>query len=133
MGWSDKHDNVSAFRVDRMDDVEVSSNTSRKRPSEFSIDDYSNRIFGMFDGDSTAVKLECKNDIMKYILDRFGMSVQTVIATDNTFYVWVDVALSPTFFAWVFRFGGDVRILEPKQAVDDMNKMLHNTSKRMIR
>lgn len=123
VGWSDKHDNVSVFRVDRMDDVEISDETAMKRPADFSIDDYSNRVFEMFDGDSTTVKLECRNDLMKYIIDRFGMSVKTEIATDDTFYVWTDVALSPTFYAWVFRFGGDISIVEPKQAADEITEM----------
>jgi len=30
---------------------------------------------------------------------------------------------SPTFYGWVFGFSGDIKILEPKAAVEEMKKM----------
>lgn len=123
VGWSEKHENVSVFRVDRMDRVTVTEKKAVPRPKDFSINDYSQRIFEMFDGEAVTVKLECRDDLMKYIIDRFGIDVKTEIASEDTFYAWVEVALSPTFYAWVFRFAGDVRILEPEQAVDEIREM----------
>ena len=69
------------------------------------------------------VKLECRNDLMKYVIDRFGMKFETEPATEETTYCYVDVCLSPTFYGWVFGFKGGIRILEPQEAVADIRCM----------
>lgn len=123
VGWSDKHENVSSFRVDRLYRAEIIDEKAVRKPREFNINDYSKRIFEMFGGDSVSVKLECDNELMKYVIDRFGEDVITKVASDETFMVMTDVVLSPTFYAWVFRFGGKIRIVSPKKAVKEMNRM----------
>ncbi|MEA4922854.1 MAG: WYL domain-containing protein [Eubacteriaceae bacterium] len=123
VGWSDKHENVSSFKVDRLYRAEIIDEKAVRKPREFNINDYSKRIFEMFGGDSVSVKLECDNELMKYVIDRFGEDVITKVASDETFMVMTDVVLSPTFYAWVFRFGGKIRIVSPKKAVKAMNRM----------
>lgn len=60
----------------------------------------------MYDGDTVRVKLECRNELMKYVIDRFDESVETETATENTFYAYPEVALSPNFYSWLFKFAG---------------------------
>ena len=84
---------------------------------------YSHKVFEMFDGEEEKVKLECRNDLMKYVIDRFGMKFETEPATDSTTYCYVDVCLSPTFYGWVFGFKGNIRILEPNEAVEEIHSM----------
>ena len=129
VGWSEKHDNVSVFRVDRMAKVDIIEKAAIKKPKEFKIDDYSKQIFEMYDGETVSVKLECKNELMKYLVDRFGEDIETKINSDKTFITIVDVALSPTFYSWVFRFGGDIRILSPAQAVGKIISMANELVK----
>ncbi len=123
VGWSDKHDNVSAFRADRLVDPVVTDVRSVKKPEDFSLDDYSRRIFEMYDGEPTRVTLECRDDLAKYIVDRFGTSPETSEARDGFFRVEVEVSLSPTFYAWVFRFGGGIKIISPDKAAGEMADM----------
>ena len=123
VGWSDKHENISAFRVDRMAEVIVLKDKAVRRPKDFNVSDYAHKVFEMFDGDEVRVKLECRNELMKYIIDRFGMDVKTEPADDESFICYADVRLSPTFYGWVFGFGGDIKILEPKEAVEEMQEM----------
>lgn len=131
VGWSDKHENVSVFRVDRIDCPEMLDDKAVKRPEGFKLDDYSKPIFDMFEsGERVEVKLECRNDLAKYIVDRFGTKPETKQISDNRFTVVVEVSLSPTFYAWVFQFGGEIRILSPKKAV---NEILDMTTKLMNR
>ena len=66
------------------------------------------------------VKLECRNNLAKYIVDRFGTKIETEQISDDRFAVTVEISLSPTFYAWVFQFGGEVRILSPKKAVNEI-------------
>ena len=55
----------------------ITEEKAHKKPENFDIDDYSRRIFEMYDGEPTLVKLECKNDFAKYIVDRFGTKLET--------------------------------------------------------
>lgn len=124
VGWSNKHDNVSVFRVDRMCRTELLDEKATKRPDDFNLDDYSMPIFDMFEGyDRVPVKLEVKNELAKYIVDRFGSKLKTRQVSEDKFAVTVEVSLSPPFYGWVFQFGGNMRILSPKKAADKMKQM----------
>ena len=123
VGWSEKHGNVSAFRMDRLENVKVLRDKAISRPKGFRLDAYSKRIFDMFDGEPEMVTMECRNDLAKYIVERFGTKMKTEPATDDTFRVTAEVSLSPTFYAWVFQFGGGIRIIGPEKAVEEMKEM----------
>ena len=75
MGHSEKHDNISSFRADRICHIELSEEDAAKKPAGFDLDRYSRQIFEMYDGDTVRVKLECMNPLMKYVIDRFGENV----------------------------------------------------------
>ena len=132
VGWSDKHENVSSFRADRLVDPEITEEKAVKKPDDFDIDDYSRRIFEMFDGEPTMVTLEVRNDFAKYIVDRFGTDLKTTTVSDDYFRGEVEVSLSPTFYAWVFRFGGEIRILSPEKAVEEMKEMAQMVERETI-
>ena len=123
VGWSDKHGNVSSFRADRLVDPVITDFKAEKKPDDFDIDDYSRRIFEMFDGEPTVVTLEVRNDFAKYIVDRFGTGLATTPVSDDYFRASVEVSLSPTFYAWVFRFGGEIKIISPDKAVREMREL----------
>lgn len=123
VGWSDKHEGVSAFRADRMDHLEILDEKAVRRPKGFRISDYSHKVFEMFDGEEVAVTLQCKNQLMKYVIDRFGDKFKFEPGNDGTFTCEVEVCLSPTFYGWVFGFGGDIRILSPDEAVQSIVQM----------
>ncbi len=42
----------------------------------------------------------------------------------TSFRAFVNVELSPTFYGWVFGFGGKVQILSPAKAKDQYAEML---------
>ena len=78
----------------------------------------------MYDGDTVRVKLECRNELMRYVIDRFGEDVATEIATEKTFYAYPEVALSPNFYSWLFTFAGEIRIIAPERAKEEyLNKV----------
>jgi predicted DNA-binding transcriptional regulator YafY len=123
VGWSDKHGNISVFRVDRLYKPEITEHEAVRKPADFNLEDYSKQIFEMYDGEEVLVRLECRGDLMKYIIDRFGEDVSTVRLTDDLFLANVTVSLSPTFYAWVFTFGGAIRIMAPERAVREITGM----------
>ena len=123
VGYSEKHGNVSVFRVDRLYKPEITKKDAAEKPDDFNLDDYSRQIFEMYDGEMAKVQIKCKNELMKYVIDRFGEGVKTRVLSDDEFTAEMEVALSPNFYAWVFRFGGDIKILAPEKAVDEITEM----------
>ena len=114
------------FRVDRLYHPEILDEKAVKRPDDFNLDDYLTPIFDMFEGpERETVKLEFNNKLAKYIADRFGTKLEAKQVSDDRFTVEVEVSLSPTFYAWVFQFAGEMRILTPKKAVDGIMKMVN--------
>lgn len=128
VGYSDKHESVSAFRVDRLHNPKLIDEQRMPKPKNFKIDDYANKIFKMYDGDEVMVELECQNALMKYIIDRYGLDVETWRNTENTFIAKVPATLSPTFYSWIFQFAGDIKILGPEKAFQGYMSLLKKSS-----
>ena len=57
-------------------------------------------------------------------IDRFGEDVSVIQRDENTFTVAVEVAQSPTFFAWVFTYSGEMEILAPESMRQAYRKRL---------
>ena len=124
LGYSDKRERVTAFRIDRMKTPMIMEEDAVPKPEDFDVSAYSNKVFQMFSGEETTVELECDTALMKYVIDRFGIDVETEELSDDKFLAKVPVDLSPTFYGWVFQFGGGIRIIGPEEAVDAYLKML---------
>ena len=79
----------------------------------------------MYDGeDVTTVNLQCDNSLMKTMIDRFGEDISTVSTDVTSFQVNVEVSVSPTFFGWIFGFGGKVQILAPESVKEQYRQMI---------
>lgn len=125
VGWSDKHENISAFRVDRLYAPKVREEMDAvPAPKDFDAGEYSKQIYRMYSGPEVTVELSCLNEMMKYVIDRFGEDVQTEKENEARFKATVRVDLSPTFYGWVFGFGGKIRIDSPVQAKREYREML---------
>lgn len=124
LGYSDSHEKVVKFRVDRMIDMRISEMTAVRKPKDFDVSDYFSQIFSMYDGNDCHVTLLCENELMKHIIDRFGEKVFTAPADDKHFLVETTVSLSQTFYGWVFSFGGKMKITAPQQAIDGFARIL---------
>ena len=81
----------------------------------------------MYDGEPVEVRLGCRNDLAKYVVDRFGDNLETTPLSAESFEVTVDVALSPTFYGWIFGFAGGIRILGPGEVIAEYNDMLNKS------
>ena len=125
IGFSNKHSKIVSFRVDRIATTpKILNIVADPVPSDFDLAKYTKEVFSMYDGKSVLVDLKCDNSLMKVIIDRFGEDV-TVLAYDMTsFRLKIEVSASPTFYGWIFGFGGKVQILGPKQIRDEYAMMV---------
>ena len=128
LGYSESHEKLVTFRVDRMGVPEVLTARARPKPEGFDPVDYTVNVFSMYDGEMTTVELLCDNDLMNYVIDRFGDEVRTEVVDYKHFRAEAEVSISRTFFAWVFQFSGGVRILGPEKVRKEYRAMLKRAS-----
>ena len=130
IGFSEKHNKIVNFRADRMCNVNISSESCVAKPKGFDISEYVKQTFRMYGDKLETVTLKCKNEVMKSVIDRFGLDVQTEPYADGKhFKATVEVGVSQTFFGWVFQFAGDIQIVKPasvKKRFVEMAKIICN-------
>ena len=125
VGWSDKHEKIATFRVDRIYETpKLLADNAVKKPRGWSIADFSEKAFQLFDGERTTVELLCHEDAMNSVLDHFGDKAKTKVVDDAHFLLTAEVSLSPTFFAWIFQFGGKVQIQGTEMAKRGMDELI---------
>lgn len=119
LAYSEKHQKITKFRVDRIDQLTVVDLRIVKQPNGFDPVIYLNSLFSMYDGVQKQVRLKCTADMMKVVIDRFGKNVITFSNPDGGFYADVNISVSRTFFGWLFGFAGKIEIVSPQQVRDD--------------
>ncbi len=114
--WNDKYAGFTHYRVDRMQNLEVSSEAATRNDeiSSFDVAKHQQRVFGMFHGESVGVTLLVRGSVMSAIVDRFGKDVEVLPAEDGWARVCVTVMAAPTFYGWLATFGSSVQIEEPQ-------------------
>ena len=125
IGYSHKHHGMAHFRVDRLAGVEILESTYIPQP-DFDVADYTNKMIDMFASDRTVcVELLCENRFMKTIVDDYGETAATCPYDSNHFVVKVEVNPSGTFYGWVFKFMGGIKIIAPQECVEEMARVAH--------
>lgn len=82
---------------------------------------YTNKMVDMFAAEhAEQVKLLCSNELMRVIIDHYGEDIEISPYDDTHFTVIIEVNPSGTFYGWVFKFMGKIRILSPQSCVDKM-------------
>jgi predicted DNA-binding transcriptional regulator YafY len=133
IGYSEKHQKVSTFRIDRMVKVTLTDLPVVPRPKDFRIERYYKSVFGMFDsGETQSVTLLCDNCTMKSILDQFGTRVKTEVIDEGHFTVSVDVSVSQVFFGWIVGFNGKIRIISPRDVLNEYSATLKALSEKAV-
>jgi len=123
LGYSEHHDKIISFRVDRMCNVQETEEDAVPCPADYSLYAYGKKIFDMFPGTDAEITLCCENDLMRIIVDRFGDDIEIWRIDDKHFGVKTVVSVSPTFYAWVFQFCGRIRITSPEKIVNEYNAL----------
>ena len=113
--FSDKYNDFANYRIDRMRNIRVSDERASRNAAiaTFDVNEYEQRMFNMYAGESLQVTLRVKESAMNAIADRFGKDVQVDDAGDGTARVSVVVMGTPVFFGWVSQFEGQVVIEQP--------------------
>ena len=124
IGYSDSHQKIVKFRIDRIYGMKITEKFAVRKPEGFKVSDYFSQVFSMYEGTESEITLLCENELMTYVIDRFGESVPVTPADEDHFSATVKVSLSQTFYGWVFSFGGKMKIQVPQEAVDGFQNLL---------
>ena len=126
-GFCDKRDEIRTFRVDRIEkQPELLPEAAVKKPKDYRVERYTQEVTRMFSTEETVeVTLLCEAELMKAVIDHFGTNVRTKPVGDNQFRATVKVCPGPTFFRWVFGWGGKMRIEGPVKMKSDYKSLLY--------
>lgn len=121
VGYDNREYKIKHFRVDKMADVSVvyEEREGKEEFSKMQMSEYTNRLFGMFDGNLETVTLLCENHAANVIIDRFGTDIPLMKTDAEHFTVRVRVSVSKLFLSWIMAIQG-VKIVAPERTVDMM-------------
>ena len=106
---------VTAYRVDRMNSIALLPRERTPCPelTGQALNDYAQKRFHMFDGETVSVKMRFHKSLTNVVMDRFGSGTMLFPDGEDHFVFTVDVAESPQFYSWVIGFGSKAQILHP--------------------
>lgn len=118
LAHSERH-GVTSYRVDRMSDIRLLDNPRTPCPelTGKALTEHANRLFQMYAGEQTAVKLRFHRSLINAVIDRFGREVMLIPDGEEHFVFTAEVAVSPMFLSWVIGFGQKAKILYPESVV----------------
>ena len=119
LAFSERH-GITSYRVDRMTDISVTEENRIPCPelTGNKLMEHANRLFQMYSGDTTEVKLCFHRSLINVVVDRFGKDIMLIPDGEDHFNFTVKVAVSPMFLSWVIGFGDKAKILHPASVVD---------------
>ena len=116
---------VTSYRVDRMSDIQLSEEARTPCPelTGKALTEHANRLFQMFAGDATTVKLRFHRELTNVVMDRFGRDTMLIPDGEEHFVFTVKVAVSPMFLSWVIGFGQKAKILHPQSVIEECREL----------
>lgn len=121
VAYSAKHDGTANYRVDRMDAVEVLDEPISEKALQLrdSIGIYTEQAFKMYGGQPMDITIQFDNKLIGVVYDKFGEGTKMVRLTEDSCVATVKVQVSPTFWGWIFQFGGQMRITSPESMIEE--------------
>lgn len=116
---------VTSYRVDRMSNIQLAEEPRVPCPelTGKGLNEYANRTFQMFNGETTDVKFRFAKDLVNVVVDRFGRDIMLIPDGPDYFVFTAPVAVSDMFLSWVVGFGTSARILHPQSVVDQCKEL----------
>ncbi len=131
----EKYDNLMHLRIDRMKDVEITTESARhfSEVSEykdiFNVSDYTAKLFGMFGGELSEIKLRCSRKILEQINEKFGNDIFIRDLSETHFTFSAKAAISNALVTFIMNYGPDIQVLSPnslKDMIKEKAKQIYN-------
>ena len=126
IGWTDNCSGICSFRVDQMDIPQLTDEEAVPMPKDFNPEYYYHTSPMLCDdGPEMDVALLCDDALMGSMVDRFGDRFSFERAGTHHFLAEVHVNACSAFWAWVFAFGGKMKVIGPDRAKEQYSARLH--------
>ena len=114
--YSTRHEGTANYRVDRMEQVEIIDEdiTDKAKELRENVAGYTESVFKMYGGQPEDVTLQFDQKLMGAVYDKFGEGTKMLRINDTTCVAAVKAQISPTFWGWLFQFGGRMTINSPE-------------------
>ena len=128
LALSQRH-GITSYRVDRMSDIVLTDKTRVPCPelTGANLQAHASRLFQMYAGEATDVKLRFHRSLINVVVDRFGKDTMLIPDGEDHFVFTVRVAVSPMFLSWVIGFGAKAKVLYPDSVVESCRKLCLET------
>ena len=122
--YSTRHEGTANYRVDRMEQVEIIDEdvTDKAKELRESVAGYTESVFKMYGGQPEDVTLQFDRKLMGAVYDKFGEGTKMLRINDTTCVAAVKAQISPTFWGWLFQFGGRMTINSPDTLKEEYKK-----------
>ena len=116
---------ATSYRVDRMSDIRLLEHPRMPCPelTGKALVEHANRLFQMYSGEESVVKLRFHRSLVNVVIDRFGRDTMLIPDGEDHFVFTVKVAVSPMFLSWIIGFGQKAKILYPQSVIDACKAM----------
>ena len=132
IGINDKTGHIDPYRIDRILNVpEVLKEPAADVPEGFDISVYMEAPNALSKGELVEVTLECNGRRINSVIDRFSNNMKILSETGDKTVVRVTVRNNPLFYGWIFGKAGQIRIVEPEEAVKTYKKLVDETYARL--
>lgn len=121
IGNYSKYDNLLHLRLDRISALEILETKIRpySEVSEytdfFDVEDYTNKLFGMYGGERCEIELRCDKGITEQVLDRFGENIFIKKVTDSEFSFSTKAAISDALVTWITNYADKLTVTRPEK------------------
>lgn len=132
LAWEHASGQFRHYRVDKMENIEITQESRQGRESYEKIDmsAYNKRLFSMFGGEVKTVRLRFANHLAGAVIDVFGKDMIMAPDGGDHFTVQAEIVPSEHFLGWVFAMGEDAEILFPQEVREQMSDKLRKTAEK---
>lgn len=122
--YKEKYDSYVHYRVDKMENIEITEDSRVLSEKPFDLSIYSKSMFQMYSGEETDVSIQFENELVGVVYDRFGVDVPIIKTDEKHFICNVKVAVSPHFLSWIISFGNKAKILSPDYVQEQLYELI---------
>ena len=124
LALSERH-GITSYRVDRMSDITALAESRVPCPelTGKKLQEHAGRLFQMYAGEATDVKLRFHRSLVNAVIDRFGTGTMLIPDGEDHFVFTVRVAVSPLFLSWLIGFGTKAKVLHPASVAESCKQL----------
>lgn len=125
IAFDGKSGQLRHYRVDKMRSIRLTDlpREGKQELENFDPTVYTQRLFGMYGGETTRVTIEGENAMVGILIDRFGKDIPIVPLDDTHFRAHVEVALSPQFIGWIAALSTGLKVTGPENVVQELGSL----------